>query len=165
MVTRRFIDFQVTFPGNPPISGYHYPEMEQSPGYHTRKLSNQAKGKVLWFVSKSSKDNLHSQPPDIITCFGLPYPEVLQLLDIVTWRLRNLWVIISKNCATSGYPYPEIATEKTFFANISAKTKYFSQIFWGFTQRPMYYRFMKKTRTQKSHATVPLKRALNRQRR
>ena len=34
--------------------------------------------------------------------------------------------------------------------------KKFSKIFWNVTQGPWYYRFMKKTRGQKSHATVPL---------
>ena len=57
-------------------------------------------------------------------------------LGIVTWKL--LW-------------------KKPFFANISMKTKYFSKIFWGVTQGPMYYWFMKKTRAWKSHAAVPLK--------
>jgi len=44
-------------------------------------------------------------------------------------------------------------------ANISAKTKCFAKIFWGVTQGPMYsyYLLIKKTRAQKSHATVPLK--------
>ena len=34
--------------------------------------------------------------------------------------------------------------------------KKFSKIFWNVAQGPWYYRFMKKTRGQKSHATVPL---------
>ena len=34
--------------------------------------------------------------------------------------------------------------------------KKISKIFWNVTQGPWYYRFMKKTRGQKSHATVPL---------
>ena len=42
-------------------------EVAQPPGYDTRKLSNQSKGKLLWFVSKSLKNNLHSQFPDIVT--------------------------------------------------------------------------------------------------
>ena len=65
------------------ISGYRYPKNNQSPGYHTRKLSNQAKGKVLVFVSKSLKNNIHSQLPDIFTR-----------------RLCNLRVTISGGCAT-----------------------------------------------------------------
>jgi len=50
---------------------------------------------------------------------------------------------------------PEVGN---IFANISAKTKYFSKIFWGIAQGPRYYRFMQKARHQKSHATVPLNR-------
>ena len=52
----------------------------------------------------------------------------------------------------AGYRYPEIGMKKTLFYNISAKTK----IFWGVTLGPRYFCFMKKTRVQKSHATVPL---------
>jgi len=54
--------------------------------------------------------------------------------------------------STSGYRYPEV---RNIFANISAKTKYFSKIFWGIAQGPGYYRIMQKTRHQKSHASVP----------
>ena len=56
--------------------------------------------------------------------------------------------------ATSRYSYPEVGN---IFTNISAKTKYFSKIFWGIAQGPRYYRFMQKTRHQKSHASVPLR--------
>ena len=31
-----------------------------------------------------------------------------------------------------------------------------NEIFWGIAQGPRYYRFMQKTRHQKSHASVPL---------
>jgi len=36
---------------------------------------------------------------------------------------------------TSGYCYPEVGN---IFANISAKTKYLSKIFWGIAQGPRY---------------------------
>ena len=37
------------------------------------------------------------------------------------------------------------------------ENKIFFQKNWGIAQGPRYYRFMQKTRHQKSHATVPLK--------
>ena len=45
---------------------------------------------------------------------------------------------------------------KTEITNISMKTKKTSKIFWGINLGSRYFRFMKKTRAQKSHATVPL---------
>ena len=112
----------VRIPGYCATSGYCNPEVLQPPGYNIRKFSNQVKGEQLLFVSKSLKNNLHSQFP-----------------DIVTRRLCNLQVMIPGGCATSRYCnlevapppgyntlklcilwvcYPEITT------NISAKTKY-----------------------------------------
>jgi len=102
-------------------------------------LSNHAKGKLLRFVNKSLKNNLHSQ-----------------FLDTVTWRLSNLQVTKPGGCATSGYfklevaqppgydirklgnlwvllPTPKSLRKKPVLVNISTKTKYFLKIFWGVT--------------------------------
>ena len=54
----------------------------------------------------------------------------------------------------SGYCYPEVGN---IFVIISVKTKIFSKIFQDFNLGPRYHQFMRKTRVQKSHATVPLK--------
>ena len=86
-------NFRVMIPGGCTISGYRNPEVAQPPGYDSRKLSDQVKGKLLWFVGQS--------------------------LKII--YIPNLWV-----------SQPEIATKKTFFPNISAKTKYFWKYFGGF---------------------------------
>ena len=51
--------------------------------------------------------------------------------------------------ATSGYSFPEVVN---IFVNISTKT----EIFWDVDLGPLYYRFMKKTRAQNSHATITL---------
>ena len=55
--------------------------------------------------------------------------------------------------ATSWYRYLEVGN---ILANISAKTKYFSKIFWGIAQGPRHYGFMQKTRHQKYDANLPL---------
>ena len=68
--------------------------------------------------------------------------------------MAKKWGHLKTIFATFGYRYLEVGN---IFANISAKMKYFSKIFWGIAQGPKYYRFMQKTRHQKSHATVPLK--------
>ena len=96
---------------------------------------------------------------------------------MVTRRLCIFRDTIPGSCAASWYSNPEVAQppddpnpeivqppgivtrksvrKKTFFLNISTKTKMFSKIFWDVDLGPSYYRFMKK-RGQKSHATVPL---------
>ena len=45
--------------------------------------------------------------------------------------------------------YLWVSLPGNIFANISAKTKYFSKKFWGIAQGPREYRFMQKTRHQK----------------
>ena len=62
--------------------------------------------------------------------------------------------LFKNSFSTSGYRYPTVGNN---FANISAKTKKFSNKFWGISQGPRYYRFMQKTRHQQSNACVPLK--------
>jgi len=129
-------------PGNCSTSKYHNPEATQPPGYDTRKFSDQTKGKLLWFVSQSLKNNLHFQP-----------------LWVIIRRLCNLRVTIPRGCATSGYCKPEVAQalvmisggcttsgyrnleihlKKPSFVNIYAKTKYFSKIFWVVPLGPIY---------------------------
>ena len=78
---------------------------------------------------------------------------------MVMIRRQKKWGHLRIIFWTSGYRYPEVGN---IFRNISAKTKYFSKIFWGIAQGPRYYRFMQKTRHQKSHATVPLKECIRR---
>ena len=58
---------------------------------------------------------------------------------------NNTWIF-----SISEYCYSEID-------KFPAKTKIFSKIFKGVNLGSRYYGFMKKTRLQKSHATVPLK--------
>ena len=131
-------DFQVTIPGNQPISRFCYPEINQSPGYHTRKLSNQAKGKVLWFVSMSLKNSLHSQHP-----------------DIVTRRLRNLQFTISGNCATSRYRYLEIAMKKAFFGKFLCENKIFFKNILGVYSKAYLPLIHKKTQSSKISCYCP----------
>ena len=77
----------------------------------------------LWFVSKSFKNNLHSQSP-----------------GIVTRRLCDLGVMIFRGCATygycstSGYRYLEIATKKFFFGEYLCENKIFFENILGVTQ-------------------------------
>jgi len=54
------------------------------------------------------------------------------------------------SCSGNGYK------KKPNFVNISAITKIISNIFWHVNPGTRSYWFMKKTRGQKSHATVPL---------
>ena len=75
----------VTIPRYCLTSGYRNPEVAQPPGY-IWKSSNQAKGKLLGFVSKSLQNNLHSQ-----------------FLDIVTLRLCNLRVTTPGGCEKHTY--------------------------------------------------------------
>ena len=79
--------------------------------------------------------------------------DYLYIYRVMICRQKK-WGHLKTIFATFGYRYPEVGN---IFANISAKTKYFSKIFWGIAQGPRYYRFMQKTRHQKSHASVPLK--------
>ena len=51
-------------------------------------------------------------------------------------------------------PYPQ--ENKKNLANISAKSRPKSEIFYKVKLWPMIYQSMKKSRVQKSHATVPL---------
>ena len=71
--------------------------------------------------------------------------------------MKNCRVTIPNDRPIAGYPYPEIATKKKpYFMNISSKTK----IFWGVTLGlgPIgTIDSRKKTRAQKSHASVPLR--------
>ena len=60
--------------------------------------------------------------------------------------------------ATSGYSNQEVAN---VFVNIFTKTKIFTKIFYDITLGARYYWFMQKTRQQKSHATVPLRRQVS----
>jgi len=70
--------------------------------------------------------------------------------------LRNFQVTIPGNCSISRYCQLEVALKNIIFVNISAKTKIFSKIFKVVNLGSRHYGFMKKTRLQKSHATVPL---------
>ena len=49
------------------------------------------------------------------------------------------------------------AESQSEFTNISVKTKICPKILWGDNLGPRSFRFMIKTRAQKSHATVPLR--------
>ena len=64
------------------------------------------------------------------------YPEVFELLGIVTQKFENVWVTRPGDFLISGYSYPEIAMNKTFSVNISAKTRKFSNKIWGVTLEP-----------------------------
>jgi len=118
IVTRKLHNLQVTTPGNCATSGYRNPEVVQPPGYNIRKLSNQVKGKLLLFVSKSLKNHLHShfqpQPPGIITR-----------------RLHNLRVTIPGNCATSGFVTRKSLQKKPFLWISMRKQNIFQKYFWG----------------------------------
>ena len=61
--------------------------------------------------------------------------------------------LFKNSFSTSWYHYPEVRNN---FANISAKTKMFSKNCWCTAQGTRYFRFMQKTRHQKSHTSVPL---------
>jgi len=76
--------------------------------------------------------------------------------DIVTQRLHNLQVTISGNCATSGYPYPDIAMKKTFCREYLRKNKIFFENILGGYSRACVLLINEKTKARKSHATVPL---------
>jgi len=76
--------------------------------------------------------------------------------SIVTWMLGNCQVTIPGDRLIAGYRYLEITTKKPYFVNISAKPKMCLKIIWGVTLGPRYYWFMKQTKAQKSHASVPL---------
>jgi len=67
----------------------------------------------------------------------------------------TVWGHLRTLFSISGYCYPEVGN---IFVNISVKTKIFSKTFWDVDLGPRYYRFMKKIRAKKSHASVPFNR-------
>ena len=62
----------------------------------------------------------------------------------------------SGNCTISGYCYLEVALKKYYFREYLGENENIFEIFKGVNLGSRYYGFMKKTRHQKSHATVPL---------
>ena len=120
IVTQKLHNLWVTIYGYCAASGYHNPEVAQPSGYNIRKFSNQAKGKLLWFVSKSLTNNKHSQFPGILTR-----------------RLCKLQVTMPRGCATSGYHNPKVAQSPGYntwkLCNLQVVT-------WKLLQKNLFFR-------------------------
>ena len=134
IVTRNLINFRVL------LLGYC-----QFPGNNTQKFDNfQLPGNNTWKLTKRQKCCVN---------FQVTIPGYFQFQSIVTRKLINFRVTIPGTCTISGR---KLLWKNTTFVNISPKTKIFSKIFKGVNLGSRYYGFMKKTKHQKSHASVPL---------
>ena len=71
-----------------------------------------------------------------------------------TWRFKNIRLLKHRDSKNFRILYTQILIKK---ANNSVKSQGMMKIFEGVNQGTAYYQFMKKTRLQKSHATVPLR--------
>ena len=149
IVTRKLADFQVTIPGNWPISGYCYLEIDQFPRDNTWKSvdfqvllpGGQILGKKLEILIFNSYKS-----------FKTEYTGIYKNQLWTTCTYIGLWFEGKKKWGhlriifwTSGY--------RKYIREYLRE----NEIFWGIAQRPRYYRFMQKTRHKISHATVPLK--------
>jgi len=104
----------------------------------------------LWFVSKSLKNNLHSQPPDILT-WSIEQPVALS----------NLRITISGGCTTSGHCNRKVTQPPDFVQPLGIVTRYPESatketFYHGGYSRAYVLLIHEKTRARKSHATVPL---------
>ena len=116
------------------ISKYCNPEVVQSPGYDTQKLSYQAKWKLLWFHWVFPRNFFFEQYPgnqswklftknfleklnEIIVVFlllrwtisGYRNLEIVQLPSYDIRRLHNIRILLPGGCATYGLQYPKVA--------------------------------------------------------
>ena len=107
IITRKLHNLRVTISGYCATSGYRNQEVVQSPGYDTRKFSNQGRENyydfIEFFQESFFKNNFQIWLPRGCATSGLLYPEIVQPLGIVTRKLHNLRVTIPKNCLKKNF--------------------------------------------------------------
>ena len=143
--------------------GYCYPEVKNIFHEYLCEKENILEN-ILGYCSRAQVLSIYAKNQSSkISCYS-PFKRLVQRALKKAAKVESLqtgfWVMcpekVSEASKSSNKKSNFFISYLSQLASCPAKTKIFSQIFWGVAQGPLCIWFMKKAKARKSHATLPL---------